>query len=317
MKIAIVKLSALGDIVHAMVVLQYIKKNFPTATIHWFVEGRFAGVLENNPDIDALHKVKLKNNTLNFLKEYKKLKKLAPYDLVIDLQGLIKSSIISRILSKNIVGFDKNSLREPLASLFYSEKHSIPYEENVILRNMQLVSKALNFICPDLQLKEPFLYYKSTIDIHPTLLIVAGSSWKSKIYSKEKFLDIINALQIKTFIAWGDDEEKVTAQFICNHTKATMLPKLSLDELKKVIANSALVIGGDSGPTHMAWALNIPSITIFGPTPSQRNTLKTDINLTVDCDKIINAKELDKKDFCIQQIEPEKIIKKAKELLKC
>jgi len=317
MKIAIVKLSALGDIVHSMVVLQYIKKQIPNAAIDWFVEEKFAGILENNPHISNIHKLKLKNNKLGFLNEYKKLKKLTPYDIVIDLQGLIKSAIVSKILGKQVIGFDKNSLREPLASLFYTKSFAIAYEENVIIRNITLTCKALKLKVPDLQIKEPFLYSNSKLEFKPTLLICVGSSWKSKIYPKEQFIEVINALHVDTFIAWGHESEKDNAEFISDRTEAKVLPKLSLDELKNVISNSSLVIGGDSGPTHMAWALNTPSITIFGPTPSQRNSLVTDINLTIDCGKDIDANTLDKSDFCIKHIEAKKIISLAERLLKC
>ena len=317
MHIGIVKLSALGDIVHAMVVLQYIKKNLPNATIDWFVEERFAGILENNPHINTIHKLKLKNNKLGFFTEYKKLKKLGPYDIVIDLQGLIKSAIVSKILSKNVIGFDKNSLRESLASLFYTTSFAIAYEENVILRNMMLTCKALNFEIPDLQNKKQFLYSKAILNFQPTLLVSVGSSWKSKIYPQEHFVSIIKSLNVETFIAWGNESEKQGAEFICAQTNAKILPKLCLDELKNIIENSSLIIGGDSGPTHMAWALNTPSITIFGPTPSQRNTFTTDINLTVDCGKDIDANALDKDDFCIKNIKAKKIVNLAKELLKC
>ena len=317
MRIGIVKLSALGDIVHAMVVLQYIKNNLPDATIDWFVEERFYELLENNPHINTIHKVKLKNNKLGFLKEYKKLKKLKNYDLVIDLQGLMKSAIVSKILSKNVIGFDKNSLREPIAAKFYTKSFAIPYETNVIVRNLTLISKALKLNMPDLQSKEAFLYSNSKLEFKPTLLIVVGSSWESKVYPKEKFVEIINALHVEAFVVWGSQSEKLNAQFICAKTNAKILPKLNLDELKNVISNSSLVIGADSGPTHMAWALNRPSITIFGPTPSQRNTLATSINLTIDCEKNIDANALDKNDFCIKNIASKKIATLAKELLKC
>jgi len=90
---------------------------------------------------------------------------------------------------------------------------------------------------------------------------------------------------------------------------------MSLNELKALIDSCDLVIGGDSGPTHMAWALNKPSITIFGPTPKDRNTFKTNINLTVDCEKKINPLKLDKNDLCIKNIDENKIIKLINELL--
>ena len=317
MKIAIVKLSALGDIVHAMVVLQYIKEHISNCVIDWFIEERFAGVLENNPHIDNIYRLKLKNSRFGFFKEYKKLKRLKPYDLIIDLQGLIKSAIVSRILSANVFGFDKYSLREPLAAKFYKKSFAIDYKTNVILRNITLACRTLEFKVPNLHTKEAFLYSNSKLEFKPMLLVFVGSSWQSKIYPKERFVEVINGLHVKTYIAWGDESEKESARFISAKTEAKMLPKLSLDELKDVISNSSLVIGGDSGPTHMAWALNTPSITIFGPTPSQRNSLLTNINLTIDCKKNIDANNLNRDDFCIRDIEAKKIIALAKRLLGC
>ena len=315
MKIAIVKLSALGDIVHAMIVLQYIKNYNSNITIDWFVEEKFSSILEHNPHINSIYKLKIKDNKMGLYKEYLKLKKLGSYDLVIDLQGLIKSALVSRVLGKNIAGFDKNSLRERLASVFYTKTFSIPYEENVINRNMLLVCKTLGFDMPNLQHKEPFLFTKNSLDFRQTLLIIVGSSWKSKIYPKEHFIEIINSLQVPTAISWGDELEREDAEFIRKKTDAKLLLKLTLGELKNVISNSDLVIGADSGPTHMAWALNRPSITIFGPTPSHRNTFVTDINLTIDCKKHIDAKSLNKDDFCIKNIKPEDIVTLAKRLL--
>lgn len=320
MKIAIVKLSALGDIIHAMIVLQYIKKNIPNAQIDWFVEEKFVGILENNPHIHTIYPLRLKNNKLHFFKEYQKLKNISQqnhYDLVLDLQGLIKSALVARILSLNCIGFDKQSLREPLAALFYKTSFHVPYEENVIMRNLKLTCKALSIDVPDIQTKEPFLFSTHQSDITPTLLIIIGSSWKSKVYPKEHLVSILNALHVKSFIAWGSEEEQKDAQYICDHTNAEMLPKMNLDELKSIVKNSQLVIGADSGPTHMAWALGRPSITIFGPTPKERNTVTTPINLTIDCEKAINARSINKHDFCIQQIDPLKIIALAKELLPC
>ena len=320
MKIAIVKLSALGDIIHAMVVLQFIKKKSPKAQIDWFVEEKFVGILENNPHIHTIYPLRLKNNKLHFFQEYQKLKNISKqnrYDLVLDLQGLIKSAIVAKILSQHCIGFSRHSLREPLAALFYQHTFTIPYEENVIVRNLTLTCKALNIQIPDIQTKEPFLFSTHISDIEPTLLIITGSSWKSKVYPKEHFVSILNALHVKSFVAWGSEEEKNDAQYICEHTSAKMLPKMSLDALKSIVKNSHLVIGADSGPTHMAWALNRPSITIFGPTPSERNTVKTPIHLTVDCKKPIDARNINKDDFCIQHIHPSTIIALAKELLPC
>jgi heptosyltransferase-1 len=103
-KIAIVKLSALGDIVHAMVALQFIKAHSPEIQIDWIVEERFAGLLKNNPDIDnilAVNLKALKSDKIRIFKQVKKILKFSnnDYDLVIDAQGLIKSAVTAKLLS--------------------------------------------------------------------------------------------------------------------------------------------------------------------------------------------------------------------------
>jgi heptosyltransferase-1 len=329
MKIAIVKLSALGDIVHAMVVLQFIKQAIPHSTIDWIIEERFSNVLEHNPYIDTIHGVNLKalkKDKSKFFEELNKLKKYAQnnYDIVIDMQGLLKSAIVSKILGPN-VGFDKNSIREKIASLFYKRTFFVSYSENVILRNMNLVSSSLNMYVEEKALnnKEVFLFF-SEKDIHKTasyireeqktIVHILGSSWDSKIYPKEKFTKVINALEGNHLLVWGNSEEEVCARYVAEHTQAQLLPAMDLNELKALVSKADLVIGGDSGPTHFAWAMNRPSITIFGPTPSKRNVLETRINKVIDCGKEIDPLKLNKKDFCIHNIDPEKIIKLAKGL---
>ena len=151
MRIAIVKLSAMGDIVHAMIVLQYIKNFNPKISIDWFVEESFKDLLKFNPHINKLHLVNFKeakknNSIFAFFKDLNKLRHHDVYDLVIDMQGLIKSAIVSKILpSKQIIGFDKFSTREKLASYFYNKKLNCSYETNVIIRNIALLEFALGF----------------------------------------------------------------------------------------------------------------------------------------------------------------------------
>mgnify|MGYP001471015282 CR=1 FL=1 len=125
MKIAIVRLSALGDIVHSMVILQFIKKNCPDVVIDWVIEKRFQGILANNPHINQIHQVSLSSTKESkslflFWNELRKIRKLGKYDLVIDMQGLIKSALVARMIPSDItLGFDKESLRERLAVIFY------------------------------------------------------------------------------------------------------------------------------------------------------------------------------------------------------
>ncbi|MCG3688380.1 lipopolysaccharide heptosyltransferase I [Aliarcobacter butzleri] len=329
-RIAIIKLSAMGDIIHAMVALQYIKKQYPNLQIDWFVESAFAPILENNPDINEIIKLDLKSikkdkkEILNQIKLIKKYEKNS-YDLVIDAQGLIKSAIVSFFLGKSRVGFSKNSTREKLASFFYTKKVDIAYDKNAIERNVKVLSQALNFEITkdDILNKKPFLFYKNENEViyeylskdKKNVLFVIGASWPSKMYSKEKFAKIINNLDENCLITWGNETEKDIADFIANISKAKVLPKLDLNSLKAIMSKVDLVIGNDTGPTHMAWALNIPSITLFGNTPGYRNTYITNTNKIIESKSIVNPFKLDRNDFSIKEIDENEIINTAKGLL--
>ena len=137
MKIAIVKLSALGDIIHAMVVLQFIKKYNQAIQIDWVVEKGNKGLLESHPDINKVIEVNIKDvkkkKSLYLLYvELKKLKKYGPYDLVVDMQSLVKSAIISRYIpSKVTLGFEKSSAREGIASIFYNKVFQSSYDNKI------------------------------------------------------------------------------------------------------------------------------------------------------------------------------------------
>ncbi|MCB9336427.1 MAG: lipopolysaccharide heptosyltransferase I [Flavobacteriales bacterium] len=329
-KIAIVKLSAMGDIIHAMIALQFIKKEYPHLIIDWFVESAFREILENNPHINHIYTVNLKSiknkkseifSQVTAIKEYAK----NSYDLIIDAQGLVKSALVAKLLGKNIAGFSKNSIREQFASFFYKIKVDIAYDKNAIMRNAKVLSAPLGFEITqeEIDKKEPFLFFKNEnlmIDEYlqnnkKNIVFVIGASWISKMYSKDKFIKIINALDENALIVWGNEFERTIATYIASHSKARVLPKLDLNDLKALICKMDLIIGNDTGPTHAAWALNIPSITIFGNTPGRRNTYETPINLIIESQSKVNPFKIDKNDLSINKIDEQKIIELAQGLL--
>ncbi|WPE17801.1 lipopolysaccharide heptosyltransferase I [Candidatus Thioglobus autotrophicus] len=331
MRIAIVKLSALGDIIHAMVALQFIKHHLPDSSIDWIVEEGFKDILMNNPDINAIHTVNIKqakkNKSLSLLfKEFKKLRKLPRYDLVIDLQGLIKSALVSRITpSDKTFGFDKNSLRESFAAWFYTDTCKIGYDENIINRNTTVIASALGITITHNEIlnKQPFLFSNNKIlpsvisDKKANIALIPGASFKSKIYPLEQYAKIAQELDANFIVLWGNELEKNMAQQIQKIAPAVQVAdKLTLDELKVFIEKMDLVIGGDTGPTHMAWALNVPSITLFGSTPGYRNTYATNINHILESESKVDPYKIDKNDFSIKTIKVNYIVKITKKLLK-
>ena len=330
MRIAIVKLSAMGDIVHAMVALQFIKAQVPNLEIDWIVEQGFAGILANNPDINAIYTVNLKSlktHKAGIFQQIKAIRNYAKnnYDLVIDAQGLLKSAITARLLGKPVAGFDKDSIREKAAAWFYDVKVASAYDANTIDRNALVLSQPLGInITPEQILnKKPFLFFSDTdqsytdflsTDKHNIILVIS-STWESRNYPAEKFVAVAEALQQNCLVIWGNAQEKQKAEWMATQSNTIkVMPKLDLNGLKALIAHADLLIGNDTGPTHMAWALNKPSITLFGPTPVSR-VYQTDINKVLKSASIVNPYKLNKQDYSIKDINESDIIKLAKDLL--
>jgi len=327
-KIAIVKLSALGDIVHAMVALQFIKAALPEAQIDWLVEERFAGVLEHNPDIRQILTVNLKALKVDRSRVFQEIGKVRRYaqegyDWIIDAQGLIKSAVTARLLGPRCVGFDADSARERWAAWFYRHTIHYPYDANTIDRNVAVMTQALGIDVSQSQIlaKLPFLYFQPTqsLDEHfsadkPNVLLVIGSTWPSRNYPLEHYVQVVFGLDVNVLVCWGNAHEQWMARWLAERCMVKILPALSLNDLKAVIARCDLVIGNDTGPTHMAWGMNKPSITLFGPTPVSR-VYQTHINRVLKSPSIVDPFKLDKNDFSIGQIPPSHVIDLARRLL--
>ncbi|WP_024112117.1 lipopolysaccharide heptosyltransferase I [Helicobacter pylori] len=324
MKIAIVRLSALGDIIVGAVFLAVIKECLPNAQIEWFVDERFGAILEHSPYIDKLHPIALKSvlTTFNPLKIFKLFKSLRAYeyDIIIDMQGLIKSALITQTLkAPKKVGFDYASAREGLSAFFYSQKVSIAYNEPILKRNFTLLSHALNLpkkeISEGLSSRAKVFSYQDSPKIDalnlnqnkPKILFVLETSKVNKTYPTERFKELALALEnFQICLLWHADEKKANALYgaLKDQRDVLLLPKLTLNEVKALLFKMDLIIGGDTGITHLAWALQKPSITLYGNTPMERFKLESPINVSLTGNSNANYH---KKDFSIQNIEPKKV----------
>ncbi len=306
------------------VFLALIKERFANAQIEWFVDERFSAILEHSPYIDKLHPIALKSTltTFNPLKIFKLFKSLRvyEYDIVIDMQGLIKSALITQMLkAPKKVGFDCTSAREGLSAFFYSQKVSIAYNEPVLKRNFTLLFHALNLpkteISEGLRSRSKVFSYQDSPKIDalnlnknkPKILFVLETSKINKTYPIERFKELALALEnFQICLLWHADETKANALYgaLKNQRDVLLLPKLTLNEVKALLFKMDLIIGGDTGITHLAWALQKPSITLYGNTPMERFKLESPINVSLTGNSNANYH---KKDFSIQNIEPKKI----------
>jgi heptosyltransferase-1 len=325
-RIAIVRLSALGDIVNTALILQIIRRYYPDAHIDWFVEEAFAPILAGHPLLNETVAVPIKRIKKNkdfalLIRTLKNLKNRLPYDQIIDAQGLLKSAVVASLLPGRVHGFDRSSAREGIAAWFYDTTSKIPYDENVIRRNVKVVTDALNIPYSDALIndKSPVfpLGSKPSIlaDNTAAVACVIGASWPSKCYPKERFAEVCAKLEVPCYLIWGSKQEHQDALWIAQHVPNTSVaPKMELPELINFIAHCNLLIGNDTGPTHMAWAMNRPSITLFGPT-NERMIYPTDKNIALKSSSPVNILKIDRNDFSIRLIDPQEIVTKAKELL--
>lgn len=324
-RIAIVRLSALGDIVNTAVVLQIIRRHYPHAIIDWYIEEAFAPILKDHPLLNEVVSVPLKRikktKSFSLLREtISSLKSHPPYDQIIDAQGLLKSALVSSFLKGKVHGFDRRSAREAIAAWFYDTTSAIPYDLNVIKRNVLVITEALQIPYDegDIVNKEalfPLLKRPQELTYPKNIACVIGASWPSKCYPKEHFATLCDTLPYPCFLIWGSEKEYLDAQWISEHSSnAHIAPKMSLAELVSFIGHCDLIIGNDTGPTHMGWAMNKASITLFGPT-NERMIFPSVSNLGIKSPSSVNILKIDRNDFSIRDIDPAVISQKAKELL--
>jgi len=324
-RIAIVRLSALGDIINSAVVLQFIRKALPEARIDWIVEAQFAPLLRDHPLIDRVYALPLKQikreKSLSLLRRtVRELRALGPYERVIDLQGLLKSAVVARLAGAHVHGFDAASAREGIASCFYRTRSAIAYETNVLRRNCDLVGEALGFRVDEeaLRTKAPLFPVgerPAFIGDTPYIAVIVGASWPSKCYPPERYAEVCAALPYPCVLIWGSEQEYRDAQQIARRCEnATTAPAPDLPGLRDVVSHARLTLGGDTGPTHLAWAQNRPSVVLFGPT-TPRMMFETAQNAAIESDSAVDILAIDKNDMSIGTIPPAAVVTKILELL--
>jgi len=292
-KILIVRLSALGDIVHALPVLAAIKKSMPDAEVDWLVEENYASILsiahglrrrvivraeKSFETADAISFGGLigYSNAASYLWNQ-------DYDVALDLQGLIKSAIWARIsFADRVVGFDAPNLREPQAAFLYSETVTPPNGAHVIHKNLSTLS-ALE-IKPD-SIEIPLVPHASadTTAAMETaggalkyIVINPGAAWPNKRWPPERFGALAAALQertgLRSLVTWGPSERELASAVVNgSFGAASLAPPTTVSDLAVLLREAALVVSGDTGPLHIAAAMGTPLVGLYGPTWPERN----------------------------------------------
>jgi len=287
----IIRLSSLGDIIHALPAFSSLRKHFPEANITWLVEEKGEEILKLVPGIDKVVVARAKRWKLysrSFREEISRIKSQikAKYLTVIDFQGLIKSGFFAWFSqAEKRIGFHRKNLREPLASLFYTEQLE-KFSENmhVISKNLKLLEllgiKESKIDFP-LQLSSDLLESVrakiAKIGYSPDkrmVVINVGAAWETKRWLPDKWSRVIKKIdseQIFPLLLWGNEIEKKLAHKISETTGVVLSPALSLAEVVALVNETSLVVSGDTFALQAACALSRPVVGLFGPTTPGRN----------------------------------------------
>jgi heptosyltransferase-1 len=313
-----------------MASLQMIRRLLPECHITWITDRRFAAVLEHQPDIQQIVSLDLKGlkkkpSWSKFCHEYRQLRECGEFDMVIDLHGMIKSAVVAAVAGGTRCGFAGPSLKEPLAGLLYQRSANIPLELPAVSRCSTLIARSLGFSPLETTFTsiKPFLGWdegdRGITDSYfdgglRTTLIVPETSAPNKNYPPERYAQLASLIDGPVLVCHGNDRELAAAQAIAElSANARVLPRLTINQLKAAIGRCNLVIGGDSGPTHMAWASGVPSITLFGATPVCFDS--TERNLVIKSNSTVNLVKPDPNDLSVREITVEEIALLASRLL--
>jgi len=279
-RILLVKTSSLGDVIHNLPVVNDILQHMPDAQIDWVVEKSFADIPNLHPNVNKVMTVALRQwrkqlfklSTWREIISTIKTLTFQRYDVIIDTQGLIKSGVITSLANGIKHGYDKKSIREPLASWFYEKKHAISYQQHAVHRNRTLVALSLGYPIPN---GAPDYGIQATSELDfalntPYVVGLHGTSRDSKLWPTEYWIGLGTQLaehQLNLVLPWASDAEFKRAQHIAGRlSNAIVLPKLTIAQLATVIGKAQAAIGVDTGLSHLAAALNIPTIAIYTDT---------------------------------------------------
>lgn len=316
-KILFIKLSSLGDIIHAYPAVYDIRQHFPDCKIDWLVDENFYELVKLNKLVDEVIPIPLrkwKKNLLDFIPNILKWKRKlinTNYDYIVDAQGLIKSSLLTKCFSGSVYGFDTSSVKEKAASLFYKNKIKVSKNVLALTKNRILAREIFNY---QINLEDVNFGLSYTNNLHPDLIpnskyviFFHATSKQSKKYPIQYWAKLatylIEKYNLKIILPFGNLKElhdsKLIRDMVDSKNIIILEKKLSFSELYDMISHASFIFGVDTGLIHLANALNKKLIAIYIDTdPKKTGVFETTVaknigqkNQVPDPDEIINLYE--------------------------
>ncbi|WP_336333827.1 lipopolysaccharide heptosyltransferase I [Pseudomonas putida] len=279
MRVLIIKTSSLGDVIHTLPALTDAAHAIPGIRFDWVVEEGFAEIPSWHPAVDQVIPVAIRRWRKNLWqtiksgewKAFKQRVRERKYDLVIDAQGLVKSAWLTRYVKAPVAGLDRYSAREGWASRFYDRRLSVATGQHAVERVRQLFAMALAYDLPEgignygLDLERLQLPPAA-----PYVVFLHGTTWATKHWPEAYWRELAERMgrrKLEVRLPWGNPAEKARAERIAQGlNNCQVLPKLNLAGVARVLAAAKACVAVDTGLGHLAAALDVPTISLFGPT---------------------------------------------------
>jgi lipopolysaccharide heptosyltransferase I len=279
MNILIVRLGALGDVVHAIPAAAALRRAYPNAVIDWLVEDRHRSIVELVTVVDRA--IVLEQSTLRGWISVTRMLRQTRYDAALDFQGLLKSAILARASGAvRIVGFSIWHLREKTARPFYSDAAGLE-DGHVIKKNLSLLA-AIGVHDEEIAFPLASVPSAAVDDVRRRVggqafaLINPGAGWPNKRWPPGAFGALAAFVReqcgLVPVVVWGPGEEALADRVVAASSKAALIaPPTTVADLVALSRAASLVVSGDTGPLHIATAVGTPTVSLFGPTDPERN----------------------------------------------
>jgi heptosyltransferase-1 len=280
MRILIVKTSSLGDVIHNLPVVSDIRRQLPNATVDWCVEENFAAIPRLHPDVDRIIPVAVRRwrkrifdrATWREIGAFRTRLKETSYDIVLDTQGLLKSALIARQADGSVSGYNSDSAREAVSSYFYQHQFSVSTQAHAVVRNRQLAAAALGYALPgppDYGINSPVAGF-DWLPGQPYVTCLTATSRDDKLWPESHWQllgQTLQSLGYAVVLPGGSALERERAARLASLIPAAVAaPQLDIPQLAAVLAGGAAVVGVDTGLTHLAVALKIPTVALYTAT---------------------------------------------------
>lgn len=285
MRVLIIKLTSMGDLMHAFPALTDAAEIYPDIQFDWVVDEGFSAVPKWHPSVNEViktaHRRWRKHPLKNFMsgewKAFYGQLNLSQYDFIIDLQSNLKSAFVSWLRRGSVHGYDQKTCREWPAHWAYKNHYRVDLNQHAIQRQRELFAQILDYECPATKVDygaDLSASHKPDFALPSNFLVfVHNASWSTKLWPVDcwrQLIELADSEGYSVLLPSGSEEERLRAEAIVEgYSSATALPKLPLDETAVIMSSAKAAVCSDTGLAHLSALVETPSITLYGATDTQ------------------------------------------------